>query len=542
MNRIFNQTKQLIFAQQTSILSSTMIIAAMIVVARIFGFIRYRVLAGYYEKGDLDIFFAAFRIPDLVFEILITGALTAAFIPFYIKYQNNKKEQDQHISTIINVITLFLFALIIILLIFLHPLISLITPGFDDAKINQITDYSRLLLIGQLPFLALGNFLTGISQARKMFLLPAAAPVVYNVMIIVMTLLFSSSLSLLAPVLGVVAGAFLFLLVQLPIIKFASFNYQLVIKKTNELWDFFKMVVPRIFTIVIAQIDATIDLTLTSLLGTGAYTVFYFAQHLQLLPVAVIGIAFGQASLPYLSEMYNNNKKEELKKIIVHSMLNLLFFTIPIAAFFVFARTPLVRLFFGGPKFDWDATTLTAITLSYFSLSLPLHSIYYFITRCFYALFDSKTPFFISFASLLVNIALSVYFVLILKLPVWALALSFSTSMSLNVIILLVILYKKINGFDIKTLITETLKISLATALSATFVYYSLKLFDNLIFDTTRTINVFFLMIVIGFIYLLLYLFLSWAFNIKEIYLLIRMFMKVKKYGQRIVEVYTQVQ
>lgn len=542
MNKIINRTKQLIFAQQTSILSSTLIIAAMIIVSRFFGFIRYRVLAGYYTAEELDIFFAAFRIPDLIFEMLITGAISASFIPFYIKFQNNKKLQNEYISSIINIVALLLLGIILILSVFLHPIISVITPGFSEEKINQITDFSRLLLLGQLPFLALGNFLTGISQAKKMFLIPSLAPILYNVMIIAFTLLFSNTLYLLAPVLGVVAGAVLFLVVQTPIMPIAEFHYYFVIKKVKELWDFFKVIIPRVFTIMIAQIDATVDLTLTSLLGAGSYTVFYFAQHLQLLPVAVIGMSFGQASLPYLTEMYHDKKINEMKNVIVNSILNLFFITVPIAAFFIFARTPLVRLFFGGPKFDWDATTATAVTLSYFSLSLPAHAIYYFLTRCYYALFDSKTPFFTSLISLFVNILLSAYFTLILKLPVWSLALSFSLSILLNVLLLLILLYKKLHGFDLKIMIIETFKICLATFLSAIFVYYVLKLFDNLIFDTSRTINVFFLMGVTGLMYVFLYLFLAWVFDIKEVYLISKMILKAKEYQKKIVEIYSQVQ
>ncbi|QQG44809.1 MAG: murein biosynthesis integral membrane protein MurJ [Candidatus Roizmanbacteria bacterium] len=541
MKKIFSQTKQLIISQQKSMFSSTLILASMIVVARIFGFIRYRVLAGYFTAEQLDIYFAAFRLPDLIFEILISGALTASFIPFYIKYQNNKKLQDEYISSIINILTLFLFGLIIVLTIFSYPLISFITPGFDKEKIKQIAFFSQILLFGQLPFLALGNFLTGISQAKRMFLIPAIAPILYNVMIIVMTFIFASSLNLLAPVIGVIFGALLFLLVQLPIISLAQFHYQLIIKKAQELWDFFRMIVPRVFTIIIAQIDVTIDLTLASLAGAGSYTVFYFAQHLQLLPVAVLGIAFGQASLPYLSDMYQQKKFEDLKRVIIDSILSLFFFTIPIASFFIFARTPVIRLFFGGPKFDWDATVLTAVTLSYFSLALPFHAIYYFITRCFYALFDSKTPFYLSFISLLVNITLSVLFILILKLPVWSLAISFSVAMILNVILLMIILYIKLNGYAVKTLIVETLKICFATILSSTFVYYVLKLFDNLIFDTTRTINVFFLICVTGTIYVLLYLLFAWIFNIREFYLISKMIVKVKEYQKKIIEIYSQV-
>lgn len=180
-------------------------------------------------------------------------------------------------------------------------------------------------------------------------------------------------------------------------ISYSDFDYKLIIRKTQGLKDFIRLVVPRTFTIIVAQIDATIDLTLATLLGGGAYTIFYFAQHLQLLPVSVIGIAFGQASLPYLTEIYRDKKIEEFKKIITDSILNLLFLTVPIAFFFIFARTPLIRLFFGGQKFDWDATVQTAITLSYFSVGIPFHAVYYLITRCFYAIMDSRTPFLSAF-------------------------------------------------------------------------------------------------------------------------------------------------
>lgn len=542
MKKILDKTKQLIFAQQTSMLSSTLVIASMVILSRVFGFLRYRVLVGYFTKDQLDVFFAAFRIPDLIFEILITGALTASFIPFYIKYQQDKTKQSEYVSTIINIITIVLFVIVIILILFAHPIMKLLTPGFSDAKIDQITFFSQVLLLGQLPFLALGNFLTGISQANKRFLIPALAPVLYNVMIIIVTLLFASGYSLLAPVMGVVTGALLFFLVQLPVISHSKFHYQFIIKKAEELKDFFKIIVPRIFTTVIAQIDATVDLTLTSLLGSGSYTMFYFAQHLQLLPVAVIGISFSQASLPYLSEMVREKRIEEVKRVITDSILNIFFLTIPIAAFFIFARTPLVRLFFGGPKFDWDATVGTAVTLSLMSLALPFHSIYYFLTRCFYAFFDSKTPFYISFLSLLINICLSAYFILVLKLPVWALAISFSISMTLNVIVLMIILYKKVQGYGLTLLFVETFKICVATLLSSIFVHYVLRLFDNLVLDTSRTINVFFLMVFMSLLYICVYLFLSWMFSIKEIYIITKMFTKVKEYQKKIVEIYSQVQ
>ena len=467
MRKILNRTTQLIFSQQGGMFSSAILLSIMIVISRVFGFLRYRILAGYFAKGELDIFFASFRIPDLVFEILITGAFTSSFIPIYIQFQKNKKVLNENISTIFNLISLLLFIFIIIIFLLMPHVIPLITPGFTHEKIQQIVFFSQMLLISQLPFLIFGNFLTGLAQANKSFLITSIAPIIYNIVIIIVTFIFANNFGLNASLIGVVLGAFFFFVIQLPLYFNLRYIYLPMIKITQGVKHFFRIIVPRVMTIIVSQIDATIDLTLSSLLGTGSYTIFYLAQHLQLLPVSVIGIAFGQASLPYLSELYHDNRIEELKKIIIDSVLNLLFFTVPIAGIFIFARTPLVRLFYGGQKFDWEATVNTAYTLSYFAFSIPFHSIYYFITRCFYSLLDSKTPFIISLFSIAINTGLSLLFVLVFHFPVWSLAISFSIAMIINVIILFLILLFRLNQFNFKPLLEEGSKITVAAFISA---------------------------------------------------------------------------
>lgn len=277
------------------------------------------------------------------------------------------------------------------------------------------------------------------------------------------------------------------------------------------------MVVPRLVTVLAAQIDATIDLTLTTLMQPGSYTVFYLAQRLQLLPVSIIGISFGQASLPYITEVYQEKKIEEFRKIITESILSLLFLTIPMASFFIIARTPLVRMFFGGDKFDWNATVQTAITLSYFALAIPLHSLYYFLTRCFYAFLDSKTPFYASVFSIGINILLSLSFIFIFHLPVWALAIAFTVSITVNVWILLYKLAKRIQGFEYRVLIHELLKIFFVTFLAAFFSYWLMKILDGLVLDTTRTINVIFLLAIVGVTFMSLYFFSHGALESKSL-------------------------
>lgn len=542
MNKLFIGTKNLILSKQNTIASSALIVGVTIIISRFFGFLRYRTLAGYFNKNELDIFFASFRIPDLIFEILITGALTTSFIPIFIKYQKSQDKLNENVSSIISIITLVFFVFVGVLFAFADKIIPLMTPGFPKEKVEAVIVYSRILLLGQLPFMVFASFLTGIGQANKIFIISALAPIVYNLAIIVATILFASKLYLMAPVLGVLIGSFLLFAVQLPLLSSSGFVFYPILKITRAVKDFFLMIVPRVITVITSQIDATIDLMLTTLLGPGSYTIFYLAQHLQLLPVSMVGIAFGQASLPYLSEVFQEKKTDEFKKIITESILGIFFLTIPVMGFFIFARTPLVRLFFGGEKFDWEATVQTAVTLSYFSLSIPVHSVYYFITRCFYAFLDSKTPFLVSAFSILINIALSVFFIFFLHLPVWSLAASFSISIYLNVILLMILLSKRLKGLNLSFLFFESAKIVTTMFISSFFVYWEMKILDGLIFDTTRTINVFLLLLTGGISYLFLYFFLSWLFEVKEFSILMRLLKKARLYRKRVVEIYTDVE
>ncbi len=539
MKNFFKKTSEFIFSKQSGIFSSAILLSSMIILTSFSGFLRYRVLANFFPKEELDIFFASFRIPDLVFEILITGALTTSFIPIYLRYKDDKKLLSENISSIFNFILLFLIFFIIFFSIFIDKFIFFITPGYNFEKTQKIIQISRILLIGQLPFFILANFLTGLGQANKIFFLSSLGPIIYN-LAIVFSVIFFNQLGLASAIYGVILGSIGLFLIQIPLFFKSNFHYQLILKKTPGLKDFLKMIIPRTLTVIIAQIDATIDLTLATFLGTGAYTVFYFAQHLQLLPVSVIGIALGQASLPYLSELFQEKKIEEFKKIIIDSVLNVFFLIMPISLFFIFARTPMVRLFFGGQRFDWQATNETAITLSYFAIGLSFHSIYYLLTRSFYAMMDSKTPFLIGFISIIINTLLSIFFVFFLRWPIWSLAISFSLSMIFNTSLLFFTLSKKIHGFDFKNLFLETSKIFISSFLSGFLSYFLMKLLDGLIFKTIFTINVFFLLATTFIFFFIFYLFFAWIFNVKEIYLFSKLILKAKEYQKKIIEVYTQ--
>ena len=519
MRKIIQNTKNLFYQKQNNILSSAIILSVMIIISRFFGLIRYRTFATFFTKEELDIFFAAFRLPDLIFEILITGALSSAFIPIYIKYKKDTKELYKNISSIINLVFISLMVIMVLIVIFADPIVRIMTPGFTDTQVEYVVYLSRILILGQLPFLVMGNMLSGIAQANQTFVISALAPIIYNVGIIGGTMILAPYLWLFGPVIGVVIGAFLFFLVQIPTMYVLRFNYRPFIFDKKILREFITLFVPRTLSVITTQLDLTIDLTLSTLLGSGSYTIFYFAQHLQLFPVSFIGVAFGQASLPYISNLFKDNELGTIRKLFVDSILQLLYMSIPISLFFIFARTPIVRVIFGGKKFDWVGTNATALTVSIFALSIPMHTIFYFITRSFYASHDTKTPFIINFLCVGLNATLSFIFITQLHYGVWSLGLAFSVAVSINVILLIIAFYKKMNGFDVNKLILHTMKIYIASFTAAIAPYLVLKLIDDLVIDTARSLNVFFLLSSSFLLFVICYVFFSWLFNVEEIYM-----------------------
>ncbi|MEI7652956.1 MAG: lipid II flippase MurJ [bacterium] len=527
MKRLLTRTKDFVFAQQTGILSSALVISSMLLLARIFGLMRFRVMNNYFSKEELALYLAAFRIPDFVFELLISGALSTTFIPFFQSFGSDKKKQSRVISSLISVICFMLVFLVLILYITMPQVVKLTVIGFNDAELLEVTRLSRILLVAQLPFLVLGNILTGLSQAYKRFLLPAFAPVIYNIGIVGSTIILAPQFHLDAVIIGVVVGSALFFASQLPALFTLDFQLYPTFTFAKEVYSFFKTITPRILTVLAAQIEATIDQTLSTLISTGAYTIFYFAQHLQLLPVSIIGMAFGQASLPYLAEMYQSDRISELKKVITDSLSNMFFVMMPVMLFFVVSRTPLVRLIYGGQRFDWTGTVLTAETMSFFALSIPFHSCYYFLTRCFYAAQNSRTPFIVSICSIAFNAILSYIAVGYMELPVWSLGLTFSFTIILQTLTLIFLLHIQLGGLLLMSFLKEFAKISVAVLMALVVMYPSQRILDGLIFDTTRTINLVLLMLSTGTIMTTVYLLACWLLDASGLFLITRLLSKV---------------
>ncbi len=518
--------------KQSSVGSAAFVLATMVLTSRLLGLLRDRMLAARFAPEELGVYFAAFRIPNFIFELLVTGALTAAFIPVFTRYVTQRKEKEAREMTLtILHISLMLFAVASVpILIFAPAICRLLAPGFSADQIAQMTMFTRFMLIFQVAPLLVGNVFTGILQSYNIFLIPALAPVLYNIGIIAGIFFLTSFFGLMAPVIGVAIGAGLFFLIQLPFLRPLGLSWRWVCDlKHKGVREVGKLMGPRTLGLAVAQIDATVDLVLVSLLGARMVTIFSFAQHLQQVPVGLFGATVAQAALPVLSASSVKKNLDDFKKTVIRSIHQILFFVLPASVLFIVLRIPVVRLVFGASQFDWQATVLTGMTLSAFALSMFAQAAVHVLARAFYALYDSKTPVVVGVVSILINTTLSIVLIVGFGLPVWALGFSASCANIINAFALLILLDRRVEQFSRKDLIIPIVKMGVAALMTGVALYIPLKLLDQLVFDTTRTFGLILLTGVSSAIGLVTYGVLSWVLGVGEVRSFLNLLSRVRR-------------
>lgn len=516
--------------KQNSIGSAALVLVTMVFLSRVLGLVRDRLLSSYFGPEELGVYFAAFRIPNALFELLVMGALTSAFIPVYSRYiaKNDEKNAQILASSLINMSLVVFFFLALPVFFGAEWVSRLMAPGFTIEQIRQMSSYTRFMILFQVGPLLIGNVFTGILQSHNLFLIPAAAPVLYNIGIIAGIMLFSHTYGLWGAIIGVAIGAALFALIQIPLLFKVGYKHGFSLNaKHPGVREVGRLMGPRTFGLAISQIDTTIDLMMASLLGARMVTIFNFAQHLQQLPVGLFGTTIAQAALPSLSKVSATDDKDAFVKMIINAIHQILFLVLPISVLFIVLRIPVVRLVFGASRFDWAATVATGMTLSAFSISMFAQAIVQVLARAFYALYDSKTPVIIGIISVLLNSLLSVIFVVYYKWPVWSLGVSASVASILNALLLLYYLNKHVKGFLHSALLVPSCKMVLAATVTGVALYIPIKLLDQLVFDTTRTFGLLLLTGLSALVGLSTYVFLSWVMGVEQVQSLMRLVKRV---------------
>lgn len=509
--------------KQVDILSAAFIIAFSVALSRILGLIRYRLLASHfgYDIKLLDSFIAASALPDAIFEVLIFGAIALAFIPVFSQYMSRDKLQRAWaLSSTMITLGLAIFAvfttIIILLANFIAPIIAPGVVAKEPATQFLIANLLRIMIFAQL-FFVISIFLTGILQSFQRFLVPAIASVVYNLGIILAIIFLTPYFGIYAPAIGMVIGAFLHLLIQLPLALSLGLRFHFSFDfKNKDVLETFHLMWPRSIVLALIRFSDLINIAIASVAAFGSIVAFNFAQTLQLVPVSLFAAAIAQAALPSLSIEFNSKRYDQFKKLFAESFHQINFLIFPSAAIIAILRIPLVRLVFGAKEFPWDITVLTGRVLVAFSVGIAAQAISLLITRSFYAVKDSITPVKVTTITTILNIAASIIFIVILKLPLFYLALNFSVANILNAGLLMYFLDRRV-GFNKKELAVPFFKMFGITAITAITLYIPMKLLDQLVFDTTRTLGLLLLTGTVVVAGLIVYTGLSWLFGIDEV-------------------------
>jgi len=480
MKRFLGIFSKWMSAPSLTIGGAAMIIAIAGVVSRILGFLRDRILASHFGAGDiLDAYYAAFRIPDLIYSFLVLGALSAAFIPVFTEMLAKKNEDDawKLASGTLEFLTVSLGILALFCVIFAPWLTGLLAPGFSGEKHELAVHLTRIMLLSPL-FLGVSAVFGGVLISFKRFAAYSFAPVFYNIGIILGAVVFVPFIGPSGLAWGVVTGSFFHMLVQYPSLLQSGFRFRFSSGRFlghSGVRKVIRLMVPRSLGMAVNQISLFVMTIFASLLASGSLSAFTLANNIQSVPLGLFGVAFSLAAFPSLSLAIAEGNNRRFFRIIAETSRRILFFVVPLSVIMIVFRAQFVRVILGAGAFDWEDTILTFEILKWLAVSLFAQSLIPLFARAFFALQDTKTPLFIALGSEALHIVL-----IPLLLPYYAaegLAMAFSAGTIMNAVLLYVYLRHRSPAWEDSLLLSPMLKIAFASLLAGIVAQASKSVF-----------------------------------------------------------------
>lgn len=451
-------------------------VAGVYLVARVLGYVRVVVIGTTFGAGpELDAFFAAFRIPDLIFQLVAAGAVASALVPM-IAGLVAKGENDRAwrvASTIANLMLLGLLAFAVVAFVAAPVLVPLITPGFAGAQLDRTIDLTRLMLLAPM-FLALGAVATAALNGAQRFAASAAAPVVYDLAIIGAAVVLAPSLGVTGLAIGVIAGSLGHFLVQVPPLARIGYRYTAKIDLSDAQAKLaLALMGPRVIGLGVTQITFVVMTALASGLGAGAVSAYTIAFSLLQIPLGVIGTPLGIVIFPSMARELAVGRTSHYLEILGRSLRILAFVMLPITALGMVLRLQVVELLLGYGRFNEAAEQLTADTLLLFLIGLTAHSAIAVLARAFYARHDTRTPTVAAVLAVAVNCVLAIALVGTLGLP--AIGLAIAVAAWSEAIVLLVWLRRREPTLDVAGLASVVLRCLVAAAVGGLVAYVVVK-------------------------------------------------------------------
>ena len=448
------------------------IVTVAFAISRILGYLRYVVIAAAVpDPSQLDSFFAAFRIPDFLFQLVAAGALSSAMIPVVagLFARDEDARAWRVVSTVTTLMLSALAVLALLVLVFAPVLVPIITPGFDEAQLAQTVELTRVMVLAPL-FLAAGAVATSVLNAKGRFGAAALAPIVYNVAIIAGALLFVPPFGVVGLAIGVVLGALGHLLVQLPVMRRVGAR----ITPRVELGDAdarktLVLMAPRALGLGAVQVVFLVMTSLASTLATGAIAAFTFAFAVLQIPIGVIGVPLGIVLLPSLSRESALGDADAFRRLLVRALRLLAFVMVPITAIGFVVASDVTRLLFDYGATDEPLLEATSAALQAFLLGLTAHSLIAVLARAFYARQDTLTPVLAALVAVAVDIAFAV--ALVGTFGVVGLAAAIAIGAWVETLILAVILHRRVAGLALGSVVRVGLVSTVLALLGAVAAY-----------------------------------------------------------------------
>ena len=388
--------------------------------SQILGLIRDRTLAHVVGAGPmLDIYYAAFRIPDFLYISIASLASITVLMPFLVdKMNSDKNNLDKSRSFMNNVFSAYLIFMIfisILIAILMPVIVSYIAPGFDNEQLRLLIITSRIMLLSPI-FIGLSNLIGTITQLFRNFLVFSLSPIFYNLGILTGVIFLYPIMGVYGLAIGVIFGAFMHFLIQVPVVAkhqfFPKFTFKI---KWKEILKVVKLSAPRTLALSCNSLAFIFLIAMASTLKSGSISLFTFAYNLQSVPVGIIGISYSVAAFPILVKSFSMKDMDNFIGQIVVAAKQIIFWSLPVATLLIVLRAQIVRVVLGSKSFSWFDTRLTAASVSLFVISLVTQGLVLLLVRGYYAAGNTKKPLAINVFSSVMVIVLANMFIYLFK-------------------------------------------------------------------------------------------------------------------------------
>jgi len=437
---------------------ATGIVMFAFIIGQVFSLLSQILIARQFGTGaEIDAFNAANKLPDILYQLIAGGALASAFIPMFSTLLARGERQKSWLlaSSVANLITLILIIVGALTAVFAPWVMrNVLAPGFTDPVQFQLAvNLMRIQLVAPV-FFGVSGLVMGILNSHQSFLWPALAPAMYSIGKIIGVLFLAPSMGIYGLAIGVIGGALMHGLVQLPaLLKLPERRYAFTLgMKMAEVREVARLMGPRLLGVAFVQLNFLINIRLASGQGEGAVTAVQSGFGLMLIPEIAIAQSIAIAALPTFSAQVAKGQLNEMRSSLAALLRGVLLLAVPASLGLMLLAKPVVGFIFQRGAFDLNSTELVAWALVWYAAGLVGHSIVEIVSRAFYALHDTKTPVFVGVAAMSLNIALSIlfsrWFISIGWMPHGGLALANSLATFLESFVLLFFMRRRLSGLE----------------------------------------------------------------------------------------------